>query len=95
MMSKKVASAKVVVKTGGYPPQRHFSYPTRNARLKLSLDLGCQEMSRDGNSVSGPTRYDTPRKSRSSPSKLRRSRLRAEALCTQLERDASVAQLEA
>jgi len=50
-----------------------------NARLELSLDLGCQEMGRDGNSVSGPTRYDTPRKSRSSPSKLKRSRARAEA----------------
>ena len=51
------------------------------ARFELSLDLGCQEKGRDGNSVSSPTRqfYDTPRRSRSSPSKLRRSRARAEA----------------
>merc|ERR1712243_454931 len=52
-----------------------------NARLNLSVDLGCQEATRDGISVSGPTRvfFDTPRKSRSSPSKKRRSRARAEA----------------
>jgi len=52
-----------------------------NARLNLSVDLGSQEATRDGISVSGPTRvfFDNPRKSRSSPSKKRRSRARAEA----------------
>ena len=54
-----------------------------NARLELSFDLGCQDniQMKEGNSVSSTNRhvFGSPRKSRSSPSTLRRSRARAEA----------------
>ena len=52
-----------------------------NARLELYFDLGCQDQLKDGNLVSSPTRNFSgpPRKSRNSPSTLRRSRARAEA----------------
>ena len=78
-----IKSATKVLELWGQGLDGTFTIKCENgrARLEMSFDLGYQDEMRYGNFNLSPScqLFGSPRKSRSSPSTLRRSRARAEA----------------